>query len=129
MKNFIVDHLVSNLVFDFTKYNYGVAHERVTSSWLERLMGRNKERDRFWIYRTAKYKLDGKLPDVLFRYTSSNGFAFFPPNDGPYHSEKRKIVYWGDMKTPVDIIEGVKARLDSGSLLDHTVFNTKDLKW
>lgn len=131
MTTSIIDSLVSGSIFNFRLFRYGVAYDRVTCSWLERFIGGGKERDRFWIYRTGKYKIDdGEPSHVLFKYTSGGKFAFLPPHCGSsLYPNKRKIVYWSNMQSPIEIIEGVKARLDSNSLKDHTVFNTKDLNW
>lgn len=125
-----IDTIVSQKVFDFKLFNYGVSYEQVECWWLERLI-RGRYKKRYWAYRKRKYDVgDGKPADMLFRYNSVDGdrLAFSPPHFANSVSSHR-VVYWGNMQKPIDLIERVKARIDIDSLGDHSVFNTKDLGW
>jgi hypothetical protein len=128
LKRIDANLLVSQGVFDFRLFRYGVAQESVERSWLSRLLGRGEHR--FWIYREGKYKVGDEKPCcILFKYESVDGprLKFSPPHF--YKPGSYEVVYWNTMGKPVDLIERVKSKLDKKCLSDHTVFNTKDLGW
>lgn len=127
---FNIDTIVSQKVFDFKLFNYGVSYEQIECWWLERFM-RGRYKKRYWIYRKGKYSVgDDKPADMLFSYKSIDGLRLiFAQPDYASKQYNHRVVYWGNMQKPVDLIERIKARIDVDSLSDHSVFNTKDLGW
>lgn len=125
-----IDTIVSQKIFNFKLFNYGVSYEQIECWWLERLM-RGRYKKRYWIYRKGKYSVDGDKPaDILFSYKSIDGLRLiFAQPDYASKQYHHKVMYWKNMQKPIDLIERVKARIDIDSLGDHSVFNTKDLGW
>jgi hypothetical protein len=116
--------------FNFKLFHYGVAFDDVPTSWFVRYFTGKKSWKRYWIFRKLKVINKAKEDiEVFCQYLDiwdEKLYLFFTPSE---ITGSRKIVYFSSSHEPMTMLESLKAKLDAGSLGDHTLFNTKDLGW
>lgn len=115
--------------FNFKLFHYGVAFDEVPTNWFVRILTRRATWKRYWIFRKGGITCGDEEAWVLCKHTDlwdEKHYLFYKSSD---IGDRKKILYFSNSQEPTSILESLKSKLDSNSLRDHTLFNTKDLGW
>lgn len=119
-----IDCLVSYELFDFEKFTYNVLQETVPNNFINSLLRLKTESTRYWISRVSKGPYVGKRYMFILCKSCTGTYSFCSP---PGSESLNKIVYWYRMDDPVNLIRGVRAKVDLESLPENLVLSSDDL--
>jgi hypothetical protein len=123
-----IDRSIYCELFDFEKFTYNVLQETVPNNFIGSLLRCEPESTRYWISRVRKGPyLEKRQMSILCRSHSSLGDEYTFAHPTSVGGEYYKVVYWYRMNDPVNLIRGVRAKVDLETLPENLVLSSDDL--